>query len=536
MTATAEDRWEEVARVFGLVMDASDDERAAILDRECADDDALRREIEELLASDQATAADVAGLVAGAVQELVTADAGAANPESDPHTHAGLAPGEVLDGRYTITRVLGAGGMGVVVAAEHRGLDETVAIKLLRPGAFATERVRRRFMREAKAAARIKSAHVVQVRDVGTLPTGAPYMVMDLLTGADLAAVLRARSPLPFTEACLITLQACEALATAHARGVIHRDIKPGNLFLEQAAHGELALKLLDFGISKLVDGEPDQDGALTRTSDMVGSPAYMSPEQLRSARDVDARSDIWSLGVVLFEMLEGTRPYRADNVADLSMAILAEPLPAFRADVPPALQRVVGRCLEKQRDARYPDVGALARALAPFAGQEGLLIARRVLGTLGAPPDELQELDEDDSWALADTVASSERYAPREVEPHEAPASHPPARRSPFAIAAALVVAGVVTVIVLASVDSRSPETDLVETDPETTAEAAPDDDPVAIDAASESPPTPSSSSSASPSATATASAPPTPPSTSPSPRTGPAPPPPIDPYGTRN
>lgn len=530
---TVQDRWEDIARIFGLVMDADDAERAAILDRECADDAPLRSEVEQLLAADVATAGDVFGVVAGAAQELVTQERVTPRQDGadvDLLALAGLAPGELIDGRYAVTGVLGAGGMGVVVAAEHRGLDESVAIKLLRPGALSTERVRRRFMREAKAAARIKSAHVVKVRDVGLLPTGAPYMVMELLTGADLSAVLRARSPLTEAEACLITLQACEALATAHVRGVVHRDIKPGNLFLERAAHGELALKLLDFGISKLIEGEPDEEGVLTRTSDMVGSPAYMSPEQLRSARDVDARSDIWSLGVVLFEMLEGTRPYRADNIADLSMAILAEAPPPLDDDASPPLQRIVRRCLEKERDARYQDVGALARALAPFCGEEGLRIARRVIATLGAPPHTLEEEEDEDDWALAETVASSERYPPATLEPGEEPGRAPPMSRGLLVIAIPIVVAAAIVGVVVSFGDDREApaETNTV-VEPNARAEIASTPSP-----ASSTPPAPSSTASSTHSPPGSSTSP----STAPPPRTHPVPPPvpTVDPYGSRN
>jgi serine/threonine-protein kinase len=398
-------------------MDADDAERRVVLDRECAGDDALRAEVEELLGADGNTASDLVAVVADAVNAMVTRGDVQAAADQEALAEAGVAAGDTIDGRYTVTRVLGTGGMGVVVAAEHRGLAEQVAIKLLKPGSLATERDRLRFLREAKAAARIRSPHVVRVRDVGVLSSGTPFMVMDLLDGADLASILKARGRLPYAEACLITLQACEALAAAHARGVIHRDIKPGNLFLERAAHDELHVKLLDFGISKLTDREGEDEGPLTQSNDMVGSPAYMSPEQLRSPRDADARADVWSLGVVLYEMLAGARPFAGPSLAAVSMQILAEPPANLDADCPHSLRHVVSRCLEKDRAQRYLDVGELAVALAPLCGVEGHRGARRVLSTLGAvPDDDIGDRDEDvasfaETAAMpADAVAEAKR------------------------------------------------------------------------------------------------------------------------------
>ena len=307
-------------------MDADPADRAAILDEACADDDDLRREVEDLLAADT----DGGGLhavVEDAVRAVATADEGEATAPQDMDG-IGVAMGELVDGRYEVARVLGSGGMGVVVEAEHVSLRERVAIKLLKPHALTTKRARKRFIAEARAAARMRSEHIVKIRDVGELPSGAPFMVMDMLVGADLAAVMRQRSPLPQAEAVSIALQACAALATAHAAGIVHRDIKPGNLFLEQASHGEVVVKLLDFGISKLLDGADGGEGVLTRSSDLVGSPAYMSPEQLRSSKDVDARADIWSLGVVLYEMLAGERPIVAPSLAELCAAILSDDIP----------------------------------------------------------------------------------------------------------------------------------------------------------------------------------------------------------------
>jgi eukaryotic-like serine/threonine-protein kinase len=401
------ERWDEVARVFGLAVDAPPSERAALLARECGSDLELRREVDELLVADAEEGEPLAAMVADAARDLTdipdTVRAGSELEET------GLAIGDIVDGRYEVLDVLGAGGMGVVVSARHQELDELVAIKLLKPRALSRERTRRRFLREARAAAKMRSPHVVRVRDVGTLENGAPFMVMDLLDGADLQSVLFTKGRIEHPRACRFVLQACEALATAHAVGVVHRDIKPANLFLERASHGELMVKLLDFGISKLGDDE-DREGVLTRSTDMVGSPAYMSPEQLRSSRDVDPRADIWSLGVVLYQMLSGERPFLAESLADVSMKILVEQPTPLTGRCPESLEAVVFRCLAKERAERYADVGELAVALAPFCGGEGRRMARRVVGTLGG--EVLETVDIEAMSRKSETVGTDDDAA----------------------------------------------------------------------------------------------------------------------------
>src|SRR3954454_18638740 len=219
-----------------------------------------------------------------------------------------IAEGRVLAGKYRIERVLGRGGMGVVVAAHHIHLDEKVAIKFLLPEAVANAEVLGRFVREARAAVRIKSEHVARVSDVGTLEGGEPYMVMEYLEGSDLAEWLLQRGALPVEQAVEFLLQASEAIAEAHALGIVHRDLKPANLFVVRRADGLLSIKVLDFGISKVTDASMAA-GAATSTLALMGSPLYMSPEQMESARTADARSDIWSLGVILYELLTGACP-----------------------------------------------------------------------------------------------------------------------------------------------------------------------------------------------------------------------------------
>jgi serine/threonine protein kinase len=294
---------------------------------------------------------------------------------------APVRSGEMLLGKYRVERVLGQGGMGVVVAAKHIQLGELFAIKFLLPAGMANPLAVERFLREARAAARLRGEHVTRVVDVGSLPNGAPYMVMEYLHGDDLRRIARDRGPLPMSVAIDYLLQACDALSEAHAAGIVHRDIKPSNLFLTRRANGTACIKVLDFGISKQLSGD---DVELTRTGDLVGSPLYMSPEQLTHARQVDTRSDTWSLGMVLFKLLTGKVPFFGDSLPEIIGRVLqAEAVPpsSLRPDLPPALDAVVGRCLRKlpeQRYARVEDLAADLRAvLAGHAsGQEIMLSA----------------------------------------------------------------------------------------------------------------------------------------------------------------
>ncbi|MCC6663033.1 MAG: protein kinase [Polyangiaceae bacterium] len=297
--------------------------------------------------------------------------------------------GDVLLGKYVVEKVLGMGGMGVVVAAHHRQLDERVALKFLLPEAAANPEVVARFLREARAAAKIKSEHVTRVFDVGTMDSGAPFLVMEYLEGRDLSALLGQHGPLEPGLAVDYVLQACEALAEAHAARIVHRDLKPHNLFLSHRADGSPCIKVLDFGISKSVT---TVDGAMTRTSAMMGSPLYMSPEQMVSARDVDVRSDIWALGVILHELTTGKTPFDAETMPQLVVQVTQNaprPLRADRTDAPAALEAVVARCLEKEPARRYQSVAELAAALAPFASADGRGSVSRVSRVLGAAAGE---------------------------------------------------------------------------------------------------------------------------------------------------
>ncbi|AUX23721.1 protein kinase [Sorangium cellulosum] len=300
--------------------------------------------------------------------------------------------GQVLAGKYRVERVIGAGGMGVVLAATHLQLEERIAIKLLLPEAARAGTLAERFMREARAAVKIKSEHVARVTDVGTLESGTPYMVMEYLSGSDLSEVVRAGGPMPPEAAVEYVLQACEAIAEAHAAGIVHRDLKPANLFLTRRADGSPCVKVLDFGISKVATGGADP--RITDTTAVMGSPLYMSPEQLRSARDVDARTDIWSLGVILFELLTGAPPFDGATMPQLCVAIMQgapRPLAAFRADVPQALEAVILRCLEKAPDRRFRSIAELAEALAPLATARARISVERIGGIsrASAPPQQ---------------------------------------------------------------------------------------------------------------------------------------------------
>lgn len=298
------------------------------------------------------------------------------------------APGDVVGGKFVVERVLGVGGMGVVVAARHMQLGQTVAIKFLRRNAAASGESVNRFVREARAAVGLQSAHVVRIMDVGALDDGLPYMVMEHLSGTDLSHVLEVRRMLPIQEAVDYLLQAMEAIAEAHAVGIIHRDLKPSNLFLTMRPDGTPLVKVLDFGISKAID-DGSQQASLTSTAMVMGSPLYMSPEQVRSTKNVDIRTDLWALGVILYELLVGVPPFEADTVTGLCAKIVADPpipLRARRPDLPHALESVVVRCLDKDPKKRHQSVAALAQALRPFASADGKAAVERV-SRIGATP-----------------------------------------------------------------------------------------------------------------------------------------------------
>jgi serine/threonine-protein kinase len=291
--------------------------------------------------------------------------------------HDSFRPGASIADKFVVERVIGEGGLGVVVAAHHKHLDQTVAIKYLRPKVLGNKVVTERFLREARLAAKIRSQHVVRVYDVGTLPDGAPYMIMEYLAGTDLGHVLQSSGPLPFQQAVDYVLQACEALAEAHVAGIVHRDLKPDNLFLAKVATGKSIVKVLDFGISKLSSKRPvtGRTSQLTDAGEKFGTPVYMSPEQLRSSTDVDARADVWAVGVILYELLTGRLPFDGEGMPELCTAILAlppTPLTSVSPHLPASMQAIIERCLEKDRENRFHNVGELAQELQAFATPTG--------------------------------------------------------------------------------------------------------------------------------------------------------------------
>jgi serine/threonine-protein kinase len=330
-----------------------------------------------------------------------------------------VEPGQVLKGKYVIDRVLGAGGMGVVVAARHVALEQRFAIKFLLPAMLAHREIVDRFAREARALSRLEGDHVARVFDVDTLEDGTPFMVMEFLDGHDLSVVRRERRPLPVHVAVAFILEACEALAEAHAVGIVHRDLKPANLFLARRRDGKTRVKVLDFGISKVSDPSGSENVSTTSTSAVMGSAEFMSPEQMLSTREVDARTDIWALGVTLFELLTATAPFPGDTITQVCALVMttAPPLPSsLRPDVPPGLDAVVLRCLEKDRAARYPAVRELMAALSDFTSTDS--------GAFPAPQsgDAQQGADPnmDQTYPL-DALAQAVRQSAPSVRAHSA-------------------------------------------------------------------------------------------------------------------
>jgi serine/threonine-protein kinase len=281
--------------------------------------------------------------------------------------------GDVLAGKLRITAVLGIGGMGVVLEGRHLDLDQRVAVKVLKPALAKEPDALTRFVREARAAASIQSRHAVRIFDVGTSEDGLPFIVMERLDGTSIDGLLEARGRLDLPDAVRIVVQASEAIAEANERGIVHRDLKPANLFLADVAGSASGMvKVLDFGISKRMSASEigHASTSLTAPHTLLGSPQYMSPEQLRTPRDVDARTDVWALGVTLFELLAGKVPFESESIPELCALILTGETPRLselRSDVPEELDEVLARCLAKSPDGRPASVPDLVLALLPF-------------------------------------------------------------------------------------------------------------------------------------------------------------------------
>ena len=286
-----------------------------------------------------------------------------------------LAEGDLVDSKYRIVRFIGRGAWATVYEGVNARIGRRVAIKVLSEEAIHKAGVIERFEREAQAATRIDSEHVVHVFDLGVLPDGRPYIVMELLEGEDLAHQIASHAPLPERRVVFYAIQALRGLSDAHSAGVMHRDIKPDNIVLVRTKQGDEVVKIVDFGISKLHSGA--QVTNMTQTNAVLGSPVYMSPEQCRSARHMDHRSDIYSLGVVLFELLTGQLPHSADTFNELMFKIALEDAKSpsvFRPDLDPELAAIVVKALARDVNARFQSAVEFEDALVAWSKKRGLL------------------------------------------------------------------------------------------------------------------------------------------------------------------
>jgi serine/threonine protein kinase len=319
--------------------------------------------------------------------------------------------GTILLGKYRVESLIGTGGMGYVLRAHHLELDQPVAIKCLLPEMLVREDQVQRFLREARACSRLRGANIARVMDVGRLPDSSPIMVMEYLEGADLGAIIKAYGAQDITLAVDLMLQACEGLAEAHGAGIVHRDVKSSNFFIIQHPNQPPLLKVLDFGIATAPTGKSE----LTAEQTVMGTPDYMSPEQMRSTKEVDQRSDIWSLGVVMYELLTGTRPFVGETYASLCFAVgMDPPLPIHRAEVGMELRQIIDKCLTKSLTERFQTVAELAWSLVAFASDPALArgVAERCSRYLGVggSPQTWDHQGSRDSIALPSTGPQSHR------------------------------------------------------------------------------------------------------------------------------
>lgn len=383
-----------------------------------------------------------------------------------------MQPGEILASKYRVDGVLGVGGMGTVLEATHLELEQKVAIKLPHAAQVTEATFATRFMREGKNAAKIRSDHVARVLDVGRTDGGTPFLVMEYLEGHDLSRHLKAIGRFSVADAVDIVLQACDAVAAAHAVGIVHRDLKPANLFLERRNDGSFHVKILDFGISKvLVDDPAALEAALTSTTGVIGSPMYMSPEQMIAARSVDTRTDVWSLGLILYKCLTGKTPWPSGNVIELAARIAKDPPVSPRSlvpDIPVGLEKAILHCLEKDRDKRVASALDFAVAIAPFdpgRGDQTLKRMRRATSTRLPTPSPMPIAIEPETLATSAYTLQTELEDSKRVEqvvvhnPPPAPAepytdaTTGPVVRRPGSGTRLAVVAGVVAVALLIGV-----------------------------------------------------------------------------------
>ena len=386
--------------------------------------------------------------------------ASSSNPTTNDCMAHRLQPGDIVADKYKVEHVLGRGGMGLVLAAEHMQLRERVALKFLTSKTDRDSASNERFMREARVTAKLRSEHAARVTDFGVLDDGTPFMVMEYLEGRDLKQELAAGGPMPVEVVVEYLVQACMGLAEAHARGIVHRDLKPSNLFLTHRPDGTPLIKIMDFGVSKMRDvDETDQE--LTREGTLLGSPKYMAPEQLRASGTVDARADVWSLGAIAYELLSGRPPFQAESTAALCFMVLSDHQPApLVGEVPgvtEALQSVVFDCLERDLTKRVSDVATLVDRLADAVGNDALHdVAARIDGILEGTTRDHVAVHE-----LASTGSYSARRRTRDVRsaatsatvPGTASVAAPQKKRVPMPfVVAGLVVTAAVGILVYRS------------------------------------------------------------------------------------
>lgn len=356
-----------------------------------------------------------------------------------------IAAGDVLLKKYRVERLIGAGGTGIVLSATHVQLESRVAIKFLRR-ALADDELRTRFEREARAIGTIESEHVVLVLDTGALDDGSPYMVMEYLDGRDLARVIKEDGPLPVEEAVDCMLQVCEALGQAHRHGIVHRDLKPANLLLTRRTDGRVHVKVVDFGISKILDkalasSDDGEHDVVTTAWAVLGSPRWMAPEQIRSSKDVDGRADLWSAGAVLFQLISGKHAFEVEESVQVGIDAVLRGSPRKLVElvpgVAPELEAVVGKCLAKDVTQRYQTADELANALRPFASDrtkdslDRIRVAKRSpnvriaveVASTSTPPTSEAEFE---------TLPSGVRDAPTERRLRVAPLKKKPSDPSP--------------------------------------------------------------------------------------------------------
>lgn len=329
--------------------------------------------------------------------------------------------GDTIAGRYRVEKLLGAGSSGFVVAARHVYLRRRVTLKILTSTTNAHGRAQRRHLAVAHRAAALRGLHIARIVDTGFTEDGTPFVATERLEGRTLAEELTLRTRLPAVEAVRWVLQACEGLAEAHSAGIIHADLKPQNLFLAGDASASTTdggsdsrvLKILDFGMASPMEEESGEEG----TGAWFASPAYLAPEQIRDPHAIDGRADVWALGVILHQLVSGELPFSSDTVAGMLVAVAYdEPALLAAEDVPFELARVVQACLAKDPAGRPADVATLARALAPFAGAEGMGLARRVEAALSTPPPMTMTVGDNDVEVAAAPASAVVEQAPRPV------------------------------------------------------------------------------------------------------------------------